>query len=187
MLGRNDGDKKYVGIFNIISTSKIFKIAENAVKRLTDLILTKPDQITYEHFSDINDPDYNNKTVPIIINLTDEEFRTFEKQGNRFNRPNIINLLKTKVDWIKPTEYDLHNLIEMTAPTNVLKTATKTKQTAYQKLIMPGVESSLGKRRMVIGLKYKGTKFETSKCWGIFIDIVLKNRIIIYRWNGTSV
>jgi hypothetical protein len=52
---------------------------------------------------------------------------------------------------------------------------------------VPGVECFRENKRVVIGLKIKGTQFEITKCWGIFVDIVLKNRVIIYRWDGTIV
>lgn len=185
MLGRNDGDKKFVGTFNIISTTKIFKIANNAVDRLTNLILTKPEQITYEHFSNIDDPDYNNKTVPIVVELNNEEFKIFEKKGNRYNKSAIVELLQLKYNWINNDEYNIDTLLQISAPGNTLsEKATKTKQTAYEKLLLPGVESYRNNKRMVIGLKIKGTSYETTKCWGIFVDIVLKNRVIIYRWDG---
>jgi hypothetical protein len=188
MLGRNDGDKKYVGIFNIISTQKIFKLSDNAVKRLTNIIFTKPETINYEDFEEINDEEYNCKTIPIIIDIQENEFYIFEKNGTRYNREKIFNFLKEKgCDWIDKNNYSEELLLLITSPKNELTEKAKpTQQTSYQKLILSGIESIKNNKKRVLGLKFKDENQKHKKCWGIFIDIVLKNRVIIYRWDGTK-
>ena len=188
MLGRNDGDKKYVGVFNIISTQKIFKLSDNAVKRLTNIILTKPETINYEDFEEINDEEYYCKTVPIIIDIPQDKFSIFEKKGTRYDRKEIFKFLKDNgCDWIGPDNYSEELLIQLSSPKNELtEKAKKTKQTAYQKLILTGVESKNNNKKKVLGLKFNTENLKSQKCWGIFIDIVLKNRVIIYRWDGSK-
>jgi hypothetical protein len=188
MLGRNDGDVKYVGIFNIISTQKIFKLSENAVKRLTNIIITKPETINYEDFEDINDEEYYCKTVPIVLPIQSDKFSIFEKKGNRYNREEIIKFLKENgCDWISSDKYSEDSLLLISSPKNVLtEKAQKTNQSAYQKLILSGIESVQNNKKRVLGLKFKDDNQKRKKCWGIFIDIILKNRIIIYRWDGTN-
>jgi hypothetical protein len=188
MLGRNDGDKKYVGIFNIISTQKIFKLSDSAVKRLTNIIITKPETINYEDFEEINDEEYYCKTIPLVINVPENKFCIFEKKGNRYNREEIIKYLKENgCDWISSDKYSEELLLIITSPKNELtEKAQKTTQTAYQKLILSGIESKENNKKRVLGLKFKDENQKRKKCWGIFIDIILKNRIIIYRWDGTK-
>jgi hypothetical protein len=192
MFGRNDGDNKYVGIFNIISTKKMFKLVENAVKRLTNIIYTKPDTISYEDFEDIEDLDYNCKTVPIVIdNITEEEFKIFEKNGSRYNREKIINFLKIKgCNWINENEYKetSDSLLLISSPKNELtEKAKKTTKTAYEKLVLSGIDNSAKNKKNVIGLNFKNNSQQIEKkSWCIFIDIILKNRVIIYRWDGSK-
>jgi hypothetical protein len=191
MLGRTNGDIKYVNIITIICPKKIIDDVNITIKRINKVMESKPEILSSDDFNKINDSEYLCKQVPLICPLTVAEYNMLStKIKGRFNRELIINFLKPKYPWINESEYNSETLLQISeVKTNELtdKATKKTKQSSYEKHILSGINKSERGERGIIDMKFKNDQ-DKKKCWNIFIDGFNSQNhlLVIYRWDGTQ-
>jgi len=191
ILGRTNGDVRYVGIITIISPKRIIDDTVVAIKRINKILETMPEVLSKDDFNSINDNEYLCKQIPIVCNITADEYkRIVQKNGKRYDRNYIVKFLKERgYSWINDNEYNINTLLQVSEITTneLTEKARKTTKSSYQKHILDGIDKNKRGDRGIIDMKFKGDQ-ETKKCWNIFIDGFNKSNhlLVIYRWDGTQ-
>lgn len=98
LLGRANGGKEYVEIMNIWAPPDVIKKANEQIKIVNDLLANEPEEFEESQFrkktvAEINEPAM---TVPVIIELTDEEMDSIKKKGRSWDETRIKELIALK-------------------------------------------------------------------------------------------
>jgi hypothetical protein len=197
MLGRLNGDVAYIGIITIISPQKIMSEANRCFQCINKILETKPEILCCDDFNDhrtkVCDPYYPCKKVPIVCEITAEEYKDLVDKGlnrKKYNHSKIISFLQNKYEWINTNEYNESTLLQVSKiDTNGLsgKASKKTRETSYEKHILAGLKKCKSNEGFTIDMKFKTEELKRKKCWNIFIDGYdkINPRLVIYRWDGS--
>jgi hypothetical protein len=96
VAGRADGDKQYVGIFDIHCPPTLWETLTNRVKLLNELHNKNPEEFKEQDFRSQTKREAMDiaMTIPIIINISSEDYKSIQKNGREYNKDNIITIIK---------------------------------------------------------------------------------------------
>jgi len=123
-------------------------------------------------------------TVPIICPLTENEYNLFAEKTKgskgKYDRQSIFNFLHNKFDfdWLESYTVDENCLYQISCNTT---------HNAYKKFIQYGETTSNAYTKCKPpGLKFTKEEDKTKQWWLIYIDGINKDKLVIYRWDGSK-
>lgn len=181
MFGRGNGSSEYVGTFNIICPSNVLRNVTTAIENMKSIFLDKPQEVSYDDFKNITDPNSKCKTVPIVHPITSAQYGLLKKPNVKTYDRVFIKSLLSIYEWT-----DEYMWYESSKVQGIqLITTPDPAKSSYKKHITDIVIKAESNMRGVIdaGAKIKG--LEHRKLMWIFIDKV-NLRFIITRWDGSK-
>jgi hypothetical protein len=106
IIGRANGNKKYVTPHNIYIQEGLYTEIEKYIKFLENIIKLKPENISINNFRTqeenvkmlLKEHDESKWCVPEVIYISPEDYNNVtEKIGNQYNREKILNMIKTNI------------------------------------------------------------------------------------------
>ena len=97
VAGRADGDKKYVGIFNIHCPHKLWETVRERVELMAELHEKNPSEFEEQDFRPQTKRDVMNvaMTVPCVIPITPDELQSIQRVGREYDKDKIVGVINT--------------------------------------------------------------------------------------------
>lgn len=177
LLGRANGGKEYVQIMNIWCPLQVITEANEQIKRVNDLLASSPEEFNESQFrkktkAEINEPAM---TVPVIIELTDDEMTSIKKIGRQWNEKCIKELIGLKNQ----------NLLNDIDNNNCQKDqiTEPTEESAIRKQLEPLVNGAEHNKKSMTSVKKKN---KNKNIYQVFIDKKSSpKRLIVSIFYGT--
>lgn len=122
--------------------------------------------------------EYECKTVPIVHDITDEEYSLLRNSNERFDKQYIIQLLKERYDWVEAYAWENGEGIQQITEPDPSKSS-------YKKHITDLVTKSKTNKKAIIDRGKNSKKNNNKKQMWIYVDKVNK-RLVITRWDGSK-
>lgn len=175
LLGRANGGKEYVEIMNIWSPTEVIVKANEQITVINEILMEDPEEFTEADFrkqtvADLNTPAMR---VPVIVQLTQEEYTGIGKKGKQHDEAAIKALIAQKNPGLAK---ELEGLVkdQITEPTV---------EGSIKRQIDGPVAGAETNTPKLVSLKKKN---KTKNIFQIFMDKA-NSRLIVCRFYGASV